>query len=63
MPTSPRPSGLLRSSGCHLLDLLTFDLVAVFELDADDRIPAWREYFDSASVAQSMGIEPAQMAQ
>ena len=36
---------------------VTFDLVAVFDFDDDDRIKAWREYFDSASVAKSMGME------
>lgn len=41
---------------------VTFDLVAVFEFDADDRISAWREYFDSASVAKSMGMEHEQIS-
>jgi limonene-1,2-epoxide hydrolase len=36
---------------------VTFDLVAVFTFDADERITAWREYFDSASVAKSMGMD------
>lgn len=40
---------------------VAFDLVAVFELNTHDQISAWREYFDSASVAQAMGIEQAQM--
>jgi len=38
-----------------------FDLVAVFELNDDDQITAWREYFDSAAVAKSMGVEQEQM--
>jgi limonene-1,2-epoxide hydrolase len=41
---------------------VTFDLVAVFDFDADDRISAWREYFDSASVAKSMGMEHEQIS-
>lgn len=40
---------------------VVFDLVAVFEFNAHDQISAWREYFDSASVGQAMGIEQAQM--
>lgn len=40
---------------------VTFDLVAVFELNGDDQITAWREYFDSAAVAKSMGVEQEQM--
>jgi limonene-1,2-epoxide hydrolase len=41
---------------------VTFDLVAVFDFAADDRISAWREYFDSASVAKSMGMEHEQIS-
>lgn len=41
---------------------VTFDLVAVFEFGADNRITAWREYFDSASVAVSMGMAQTQLA-
>jgi limonene-1,2-epoxide hydrolase len=40
---------------------VTFDLVAVFELNDDHKITAWREYFDSAGVAKSMGVEQEQM--
>lgn len=40
---------------------VTFDLVAVFDFDADDQITAWREYFDSAAVAKSMGMELEQI--
>jgi limonene-1,2-epoxide hydrolase len=40
---------------------VVFDLVAVFELNENDQITAWREYFDSASVARSMGIDQDQM--
>lgn len=40
---------------------VTFDLVAVFELNERNQITAWREYFDSAAVARSMGIEQDQM--
>jgi len=38
-----------------------FDLVAVFELNDDEQITTWREYFDSAAVAKSMGVEQEQM--
>jgi limonene-1,2-epoxide hydrolase len=40
---------------------VVFDLVAVFELNENDQITAWREYFDSPAVARSMGIEQDQM--
>jgi limonene-1,2-epoxide hydrolase len=40
---------------------VAFDLVAIFELDTDGLIRAWREYFDTASVAATMGIEQAQI--
>ena len=44
-----------------LLATWSFDgpLVAVFEVNADGMIYAWREYLDGASVARQMGMSLA----
>jgi limonene-1,2-epoxide hydrolase len=38
-------------------------LTAVYELDDDGLITAWREYFDTADLAQQLGIAPEDLAQ
>jgi limonene-1,2-epoxide hydrolase len=40
---------------------VAFEFVAIFEVDDDNKISAWREYFDTASVAKAMGIEQNQI--
>ncbi len=36
-------------------------VAAVFEFDADHKIVAWREYWDSGDIARQLGLTPAQM--
>ncbi len=40
---------------------VSFNLVAIFELNDDGKIRAWREYFDTATVVSEMGINPDQI--
>jgi limonene-1,2-epoxide hydrolase len=38
-------------------------LLAIFELNEDGLIVAWREYWDALSLCKRMGVSPEQMAQ
>ncbi len=38
-------------------------LLAIFELDSENRIVHWREYWDALSLTQRMGVDPAHMLQ
>jgi limonene-1,2-epoxide hydrolase len=33
-------------------------LLAIYELDADGKILAWREYFDTADIGKQLGMNP-----
>jgi limonene-1,2-epoxide hydrolase len=35
---------------------------SVFEINGDNLISAWREYFDSGDVARQLGMNPAELA-
>jgi limonene-1,2-epoxide hydrolase len=38
-------------------------LLAIFELNDDGLIGAWREYWDALSLSKRMGVSPEHMAQ
>jgi limonene-1,2-epoxide hydrolase len=33
-------------------------LMAIYEIDADGKIAAWREYFDTADIGKQLGMLP-----
>lgn len=41
---------------------MTHALMAVFELDADGLITAWREYFDTWDLSRQTGADPARLS-
>jgi limonene-1,2-epoxide hydrolase len=47
---------------CKNGHVVSHALMAVYELDADGLITAWREYFDTWDVARQSGLDPARLS-
>ena len=59
VPLSPVVVGRVDINAMNGVEV-SFNVVAIFEV-RDGKIAHWREYWDTAHVAQQLGIDPAHM--